>query len=202
MPYGLWRESRLLGMGTSQSFQFIDISELGAPFIAANWDDFPSAERLLASFPAVLARFIGLIRGRKCGCDGSVHPCVSFIFLWRAALLGYSRIWSPVGALVFGFCPLRVRPRTSSLHPRLFLACAAWPGGMPVGCDRGGDQYARTAAKLALPLLSSREFKTSITRICSPSSYCSAAWFSGGATGGAHRCLRRRSSAWLLQGFS
>lgn len=82
-------------------FQFTDIPELGTPYVA-NWDDFPSAEKLLTTFPGVLARFIGIFAAANMAVMvGCILATVSFFAACR--LLGYSRIWSFAGALVFGF---------------------------------------------------------------------------------------------------
>jgi len=81
--------------------QFTNIPELGAPYVA-NWDDYPSTEKLLASLPGVLARFIGIFAAANFTImAGSILAAFSFFVACR--LLDCSRVWSFAGALVFAF---------------------------------------------------------------------------------------------------
>jgi len=82
-------------------FQFLNIPELGAPYVA-NWDDYPSTEKLLLTFPGLLGRIIGIFAAANfMVMAGQVLSAVSFFAACR--LLGDSRAWSCAGAIIFAF---------------------------------------------------------------------------------------------------
>lgn len=87
--------------GRFSPFQFTNIPELGAPFVA-NWDDYPTTEKPLFGFMGFLAGFIGLFAAANFAVMlGQVLAAISFYAACR--LLNYAWPWSCAGALVFAF---------------------------------------------------------------------------------------------------
>ena len=74
-------------------------SSLGAPFVA-NWNDYPSAEEGVFTWYAILVRLLGVFTGSNVTLL-SAHLLAAASFYFVGRVLGYHRIWSFAGALLF-----------------------------------------------------------------------------------------------------
>jgi phosphoglycerol transferase len=74
-------------------------SSLGAPFVA-NWNDYPSGEEGLFVWYAIFVRLFGIFLGSNLTLlSAHLLAAGSFYFVCRA--LGYAKIWSFAGAILF-----------------------------------------------------------------------------------------------------
>ena len=76
---------------------------LGAPFVA-NWNDYPTIEEPIYAWQALLVRIFGLFAGSNLAVL-SAHILAAISFCAVSRVLGYSRIWSLVGGILFGLTP-------------------------------------------------------------------------------------------------
>lgn len=80
---------------------FTNIPELGAPFVA-NWDDFPTTEKLLVIFTGLLAKVIGIFAALNFTFMAG-HVLAALAFYAACRLLNCAWSWAFAGALVFAF---------------------------------------------------------------------------------------------------
>jgi hypothetical protein len=76
---------------------------LGAPFVA-NWNDFPTVEEGILAWWMILVRLFGLFAGTNLVVL-SAHLLAALSFYFVCWQLNYNRIFSAVGAILFGLSP-------------------------------------------------------------------------------------------------
>lgn len=87
--------------GEVTPFVFQNVRSLDAPF-RANWNDYPTSEKMLPYCVGVVARFIGLIPAfNLAGLMAMVLAALAFYITCR--ILDYQWMFSFVGGLMFGF---------------------------------------------------------------------------------------------------
>jgi hypothetical protein len=87
--------------GHFSPFEFVNVPELGAPYIA-NWNDYPVTEKPLICLAGLLANLMGLFPAANFSVMlGQVLAAVSFYAACR--LMQASWIWSAAGGLIFAF---------------------------------------------------------------------------------------------------
>jgi hypothetical protein len=89
------------------------VSRLNAPF-SASWSDFPS-EKFTYYIPGVLARYLGLAAVTTIWVF-SLQLAAGISFLAATRLLGFDRIVSMVGAILFGLAPYAFQRNLNHLN--------------------------------------------------------------------------------------
>lgn len=87
--------------GDCNFFDMIYVSRLGAPF-GANWNDYPLYEKAFIFVLGSLARSIGLMAAANVGMM-LTHVLATASFYLACRWFRWHRLWSAVGALLFGF---------------------------------------------------------------------------------------------------
>ncbi len=87
--------------GDYHLLDIIHVSRLGAP-LGANWNDYPMYEKAYTIFLGWLARSIGLMAAANAGMM-LTHALAAASFYLACRWFRWPRLWSMVGALLFGF---------------------------------------------------------------------------------------------------
>ncbi len=87
--------------GDYHLLDIIHVSRLGAPF-GANWNDYPMYEKAYTILLGWLARSIGLMAAANVGMM-LTHALAAASFYLACRWFRWPRLWSMVGALLFGF---------------------------------------------------------------------------------------------------
>jgi hypothetical protein len=87
--------------GDYHLLDIIYVSRLGAPF-GANWNDYPMYEKAFTILLGIMARSLGLMAAANAGMM-LTHALATASFYLACRWFRWHRIWSMVGALLFGF---------------------------------------------------------------------------------------------------